>query len=167
MFCCVVGCCWYVCWVCWQGGINVAESLAINEVFLKLILPSLHGPHLTNTMTYIYIYTTYIPYFVVLLWFAYSRTMALGYSKLSHVTGKNLFLIGNQRCGAWQVTFHFGSLRFIIPKQTSFFDVIEVLKTLFLVFSNNQLQLHFTPHKALLEHTSLSRKKNFVKQKVM
>ena len=45
--------------MCWQGGINVAESLAINEVFLTLILPSLHGPHLTNTMTYIYIYYLY------------------------------------------------------------------------------------------------------------
>ena len=84
---------------------------------------------------------------MVLLWFAYSRTMALGYSKLSHVTGKNLFLIGNQRCGAWQVTFHFGSLRFIIPKQTSFFDVIEVLKTL------------YTPQGFIGTHKFISKKK--------
>lgn len=84
-------------------------------LFYKLMLPSQNGPHLISVASmniciyHMYSLHTFLCCSVVVCF--------LGYSRLSHVIGKNPFLVGNQRCRAGKVTFLFGSLlRCIIPK---------------------------------------------------
>ena len=90
----------------------------------------------------------------------------LGCSRLSHVMGKNPFLVGNQRCRAGKVTFLFGSLlRCIIPKTSLWYHWGAVHHSWYLQNIISFIFQHLPPI-TLYTRNGKNSLQSFIKQKV-